>query len=312
MSQPVTWDELKVEFVESVIGELWLEEVARAVRTVAPKYPPSSYTETGEWSIREYENVVQDVVVKQLLEAGQLAYIVDTASDVSAARALVHHIVRRTLARGRQRTVVDNLLERCRQLQVAATSGGVARVDLTASELRAVASRVAKLPRIRIINSDRAPVVYSAETLQQVLNLVREVVGSDVCDRDMARIFELVLTDYLPSGLVQDDGGEDEPDRQLTPEDEVAAIDALRQLVALPADSQRLLALKISNRSDVYVAEFFGISRPTAAKRFREASTAVHTVIVDASVQIQDEVLKRFSEHLLQGYIPSVDGLGDE
>lgn len=311
MSESVTWADLQDEYERNVIGDLWLDEVSTAVRNVAPKYPPNSYTETGRWDAHEYENLVQDVVVNHLLGDGQLAYIVATATDRSVARALIHRTVRRCLARGRRRTIVDNLLDRCRAIDAldSAIFGGNAATD---AQLRAAATRVARLPRIRIINSDRAPAVFSEPTLRSTLDIAHEVLGPNLRERDVARIFELALTDFVPSGLVTNEGGMDEPDRALTPEEEVTVMDTLRHLTARPAPELQLLAMKIANASDNAVADHFGVSRPTAAKRFRDASTAVEQALDGLPPQLQDEVLVRLSDRLLHDHLPVNDNQGGD
>jgi hypothetical protein len=308
MSEP-TWAALRDEYARETVGELWLDEVSRAVQSVAPRYPPSIYTETGAWGADEFENLVQDVVVRHLLDDGQLAYIVDTATDISVARALIHRTVRRGLARGRRRTIVDNLLERCRELQsfIPAADPSPAASD---AQLRVAAAEVAKLPRIRIINSDRAPAVFSGTTLPLVLGIVRDVLGPNVRERELAKIFELALADYVPSGLVTTEGGLDEPDRGLTPEEEVTVMDTLRQLTTGPEVELQLLALKIADESDTVVARHLGVSRPTAAKRFKEASAAVQHVISDIPTRLQDEVLSRFSDQLLREHLPTNESRG--
>lgn len=311
MKNSTTWEALRNEFAREVVGELWLDEVTRAVRNIAPKYPPSSYSETGDWGADEFENLVQDVIAHQLLEEGQLDYIIDTASEISSARALVHHIVRRTLARGRQRTIIDNLLERCRALEIFVPAGHPSP-PASDDQVRVAATRVSKLPRIRILNSDRAPAVFSGATLQAALGLVHEILGPHIREREVARVLELALTDYVPSGLVLDEGGMDEPDRALTPDEEVTVMDTLRQLADQSEHDLLLLALKISDHSDAVVAEHLGISRPTAAKRFREASTAIQQIIGSSPTRIQDEVLTRFSDELLRIHLPAAERLRDD
>jgi hypothetical protein len=311
MSDLTTWAELRDEYARDTVGELWLDEVASAVRIIAPKYPPSSYTETGAWGAEEFENLVQDVILRHLLDDGQLSYIVDTATDISGARALIHRTVRRCLARGRRRTIVDNLLERCRALEsfVPATAPGPTATD---GQLRVAANEVAKLPRIKIINSDRAPAVFSGPTLSLVLGIAHEVLGPDLREREVAKIFELALTDYVPSGLVTTEGGVDEPDRALTPEEEVTVMHTLRQLTVVPDIDLQLLALKITDVSDTLVARHLGVSRPTAAKRFRDASAAVQQVLNDIPARLQDEVLVRFSDQLLREHLPAIETQGGD
>jgi hypothetical protein len=145
-----------------------------------------------------------------------------------------------------------------------------------------------------------------------VLGIVRETLGPNVRERELAKIFKLALTDYVPSGLVTTEGGVDEPDRGLTPEEEVTVMDTLRQLTARPDVDLQLLALKISDESDTVVARHLGVSRPTAARRFRDASAAVQQVISDIPTRLQDEVLTRFSDQLLREHLPAIESRGGD
>lgn len=308
MSNP-DWQALRTEFREVVIGPLWLAEVERATRRVAPKYPPASYTETGEWNALALENLVQEVTLTQLLDGGQLAYILDTAIDLSSARALLAHIVRRTLARTRQRTIIDNLLDRAHELSPFPTSHGGAGAD--AARLYDAATAVSRLPRIRIINSERAPAVFSSETLGEALRLVEETLGRPAVRGEFSRILELALTDYLPSRLVQIEGGVDESDYALTPEEEVTVADTLARVLALAPQALSILALKIDDHSDTVVAHHLGISRPTAAKRFRQASASVGAAMATLDTRLQDEILSRLAERLLADHLPELDPNGE-
>jgi hypothetical protein len=311
VSQSASWEALLDEYYRDTVGQLWYDEVSRAVRSIAPKYPPSSYAETGVWNADELENLTQEVVLRHLLEDGQLAYIIDTATDISVARSLLHRTVRRSLARGRRRTIVDNLLDRCRELHGFASADDPAP-SASDAQLRLAANKVAKLPRIRIINSDRAPAVFTGSTLRLALSTVQESLGTNFRERDLAKIFELALTDYVPTGLVTHEGGMDEPDRALTPEEEVIVMDTLRQLALRPGAELEILAMKIADQSDAVVAKYINVSRPTAAKRFKEASAAVQHVINNIPPQLRDEVLVRFSDELLREHLPTIQTRGDD
>lgn len=308
MSAP-DWQDLRAEFRDVVIGPLWLAEVERATRRVAPKYPPASYTETGEWNELALENLVQEVTLTQLLDGGQLAYILDTANDLSSARALMAHIVRRTLARTRQRTIIDNLLDRANELSPLPSAHEGAGADAT--RIYDAATAVSRLPRIRIINSGRAPTVFSSETLGEALQLVEATLGRAAVRGEFSRILELVLTDYLPSRLVQVEGGVDEPDYALTPEEQITVADTLTRVMALAPEALSILALKIDDHSDTVVANHLGISRPTAAKRFREASALVQAAIATLDTRLQDEILSRLAERLLSDHLPELDPNGE-
>lgn len=308
MSAP-TWTDLVNEHADLTIGALWYGEITRAVRNTAPRYPPSIYSETGAWNPTTLENLVQEVVLTQLLDEGQLAYIITTATDTNNARALLTRAVRRTLARGRRRTVIDNLLERAQAITEFAPSHSPSP-NASDSDLLAAANRIAKLPRIRILHSERAPAVYTAETLTEALAIATAAVGPHLRRGELQRIFELVLTDYVPSALVHFEGSFDEPDRDPTPEQELTTQELARQLSELPDATLTILALKIAEKSDSEVAQHFGISRPTAAKRFKEAAAQVEGLLADLEPRLQDAVLAQFADALLNNHLPQLDNSG--
>lgn len=310
MNAQPTWDELRREYESDTIGPHWLSEITRAVEQTARKYPPATYSETGAWSPASLENLVQEVVLTQLLEEGQLDYILTVAAEITVARALIARVVRRTLARGRRRTVVDNLLERAHAIVPFAPPEHPAP-PASNSALVAAASRVAALPRVRIISSDRAPTVFTTPTLEGVLQIASEAVGPNVRRSELARILELVLTDYVPSALVQYEGGMDEPDRAFTPDQEITMQDVMDELAILAGDTLTVLALKIADHSDTTVAKYFDISRPTAAKRFKEASMQVGAAIAELPPNMQDEILTRFADRLLAGHLPHLETSGE-
>ncbi|MFC7500529.1 hypothetical protein [Nocardioides sp. GCM10030258] len=304
-----TWEDLQHEYETDTIGHLWIDEVERIVRRIADKYPPAVYSETGNWDEAALENLTQDVVVTQLLEEGQLDYIMTVATSIDRARALLTHTVKRTLGRSRRRTVIDNLLDRFNAIKPFAP-GGHTGPQPTEVVLMTAANLIAKLPRVRIINSDRAPIVYTAETLDEIIRIVTETVGEDILRRDLERILRLVLSDYVPSALVEFEGGLDEPDRAFTPEQEVAVQDVVTRLSSLPPEALTILAFKIDARSDDYVASQLNVSRPIAARRFKEASNEVGNAIRELSPTLQDEVLARFADFLLTEHLPHNDSSG--
>lgn len=297
-----TWDELKDEYDEHTVGERWLDEVTRSVRAIAPKYPASVYSETGHWNPEALENLVQEVVVSQLLAEGQLEYILDTATDLTSARGRLGGVVKRTLAKTRQRTVVDNLLDRAQELRPFAAPGTAP--DSNYADVYRAATQVAKLPRIRIIHSERAPRVFATGILQDALDMTAAALDRPATRSEFARILELTLTDYVPSRLVQTDGGADEPDRAFTPEEEVAVQDTLNRLSELPADILTILALKIDGNSDEVIAQRLGVSRPTAAKRSRQASETVERALEALEYRHQNDVLTRFAQKLMTEHLP--------
>ncbi|MEZ0579248.1 hypothetical protein [Nocardioides sp. MH1] len=308
MSTPPTWADLRLEYDSDVIGPLWLAEVTGAVHRVAERYPPAVYSETGHWNTEALENLVQDVVVSQLLDEGQIDYIAAVATSVDSARGLLTRTVKRTLARGRRRTVIDNLLDRAHDI-TAFVPPDHPGPQATNEAILACANQIAKLPRVRIINSDRAPIVYTTEHLTQALAIAANTAGPALRRREMEKILQLVLSDYVPSALIQFEGGSDEPDRSFTPDDELIIRETMNLLTDQPAETLTILALKIANRSDTDVAHRLGISRPTAAKKFKQASADVGSTIRELAPHVQDEVLARFADRLLADHLPHTEPL---
>lgn len=299
----VRWGDLVREYEDEKIGVHWLSEVERTVARVVGRYPAAVYSETGNWDAAALENLVQDVVLTQLLAEGQLDYILAVATSLESARALLTRVVKRTLARGRRRTVIDNLLDRTAEIAPFAT-GAHREAPATDAAIRAAANQVAKIQRVRIINSDRAPIIYTAENLERVVAIARSVAGPLLRRRELEKILQLVLSDYVPSALVQFEGDHDEPDRSFTPEQQHTLQAVMDDLKRLPEEALAILALKIDDHSDQEVADHLGVSRPTAAKRFKEASRTVSSSIGQLPPVMQDEVLARFADFLLTQKLP--------
>ncbi|GAA4402383.1 hypothetical protein GCM10023153_31460 [Ornithinibacter aureus] len=299
-----TWEDLRDEYEEWIIGPLWLAEIERAVASTVRRYNPDTYSETGVWDDAARENLVQEVTATQLLEALQLKYIVDTVANLSHARALLHLSVRRQISLTRRRTIVDNLLDRIEKIRpFPTTPRGPTVAD---SVLFAAAAAVMNLPRVRIINSDRAPIVFDASTLERVVGIVVDLVGTSCSRNDMSRVLERALTDYVPTILVLDDGGHDEPDRSFTPAEETIVNDVMTYLRTLPEATMQLLALKMADHSDTVVARHFSISRPTAAKRFKEASATLNAALRPLDDRLQNEVVTQLGAFLLNKHLPEI------
>lgn len=296
MTDNPAWDQLLDEHRTLVMGPLWLKLLEDVVRSVTPRYPPSVYSETGEWNQHARENLVQDVTVHQLLEQHQLSYIVDSSTSTSMATALLHRLVRRTLAHNRRRTVIDNILDRCRTLHSFESTSGPGPSN---ERLLEAVRHVARIPRVGIHKEERAPSVYTTDSLRDILRIAEDHLGSSFSERDLAKILEHVLTSYLPSALEQIDARTHAPSPELGPDQEAVVADVLSELFSSMSQDQRtVVAMKLADRSDTEVAHQFGISRPTAAKRFREAAKFIETAVVDLPTRVQDAVLRELPYRL--------------
>lgn len=304
------WDALLEEADREVLGTLWLSEVRRTVALVVRRYPPSVYSDTGAWAAESLEDVVQDVVVDQLLAAGQLAYILDVARTLDHARALLTRATKRSLALRRTRTVIDNLLERCRSLATSGETGLTSSATRSATEveIRNAGAAVAQLPRIAVNGGDRAPQVFTTETLERALQTVHRCVPHGYSLRELGMIFEMALTDHLPSALVVFDGVYDEPDRSLTPEEVVIVERTVDEAFGSMDEVPRLvLALKIADWSDSAIGAHLNQSRPTVAKIRREASRQMRDQVEGLQQRLQDSFVQIFAHKLLESVSTIID-----
>src|ERR1700737_1438512 len=108
----MTWTELLHEYESERIGVGILELVTKGVGKVGREgYDPQIYGRVVRWE-DGIEDVVQEVVVRLLLDEGQLDYIMAVSRDEGDFQRLLQWQIRRFLARRRQRTIIDNLLDR--------------------------------------------------------------------------------------------------------------------------------------------------------------------------------------------------------
>lgn len=282
----MTLRELRAEYQTEIIGPAILEEVRRACASRARRYPPVVYARSPSWDSDTIEELVQDVVVERLLGEHQLAYLFDVADRLSDWRALLNRQIKITLARRRVRTVVDNLLVRARRYLGRAegvetgTSAGYTvfrRIGaqgpyraLTDREVREVAEYVRVVARRRPGSGERAPAVYSEVALEAVLDIMLYHAGGGIAIRDIGRILEFVLTDWVPAVLELDEGGGGSAAVALSPEEaaEVMAI-AAEIIFGLSKGDGRILRGRLAGLPDTEVARRIGVSRPTLIKRRR-------------------------------------------
>ena len=97
------------------IGPVILGLIQSLTANVTRTYDPTVYAGVASWQ-DGLEDLVHDVIVDRLLAEGQLDYAIDIATTPEALRALLTRQIKRTLARRRRRTVVDNLLDRVRHI----------------------------------------------------------------------------------------------------------------------------------------------------------------------------------------------------
>ncbi|MGH9195693.1 MAG: hypothetical protein ACRD1T_08140, partial [Acidimicrobiia bacterium] len=215
----MTFEELRAEYNTpkeqgGLIGPRILGEVDRAVNTLIKNYDPQIYGGVSDWRDGQKE-LVQGIVTDLLLREGQLDYIFAQAMSLDDFRALLFFQAKRYLARRRRRTVIDNLLDRCKQIlsepRFAPTGRDPVRYrladtdpevrDAREAELIDVARYASVIPRTPFAGSERAPMVYSRENLRKLLVVVADRLPCTFSKHDLQRVFELLLTDWVPSFL---------------------------------------------------------------------------------------------------------------
>lgn len=240
----MTFGELRAEYERERIGSLILERVRAVVSRTAQRYPPAVYAEVaGVWDDDNLGVLIQDFVVRSLLDQGQLDYTMSVATSLADFDALTARQVRRHLRQGRRRTVVDNLVERARAIVGAApftnvagateryVLAGVAIEDREVRDIDLVeALRLASLiPREVSDVRERAARVYKDDDLSRVLASIARGLRCPFTLDHVRYVLDRLLTELAPRHLLSlsdDSGHADDAARARTRE--AAEVQALR------------------------------------------------------------------------------------
>lgn len=289
----MSFHELTAEFEEQVVGPQIYLHVSRLVRETARRYRPEVYAERatarGEWTADLLEDLLQSFFSEVLLGQGQLRYAFDVAYDQAAFDAIVRAQLRRHLRQRRRRSVVDNLLDRARELPKSGEASHSEPVPAASEELvRSAACLVAQIPRLSqghaapVYGAERAPAVFSTENLKLAVETVTRVFGRAAGLDELRAVFNLALTDLIATdllpleGMTMAEAGEGTAraaDGLMAaaplPVPEIAQVDeAIGAIVASLGDRDRVLLLhKLAGASDASLAARLGLSRPTVMKR---------------------------------------------
>ena len=294
----VVFADLKREHESEVIGSLILEEVRLVARQIVKGYDPKIYGQAESWD-DAIDDLVQDVVVQRLIGEGQIDYAMLVSTDMDHFRRLVNKQTKRTLAGRRSRTVIDNLLSRLKSIageppwervdtngrwryHPAADASVISDVDDV--RLYAAARDVALIPRTKSRSDERAPIVYTTQSLEQLLLTVSSRIAGSVSVDMLDQILRKVLTSFLPSFL----GASEEQDYSdaavLGPDEQLACESAVADVLGrLDSTQRKVLRMKLAGISDGEVASTIGVSRPTAADRKNEAMSALGAVLQEVA-----------------------------
>lgn len=315
--------DLHREYEAETIGEQIWGLLLEITELVARRYPPDVYNRGEKWGKGSYEDLAQDVAADLLLAEKQIHYVFDIAREIEDIRRLLVRQVKRALYRRRTTTVVDRLLVRARRIAseppFAIQEVGSQRWitladdprpfhDLSAAELRAAVGVAHGVPRlIASQRAERASMVYTSPALGELLALVVGELGG-LSERDLARIFENLLTAWLPTSL--GDGEGDEPSAAEAPgtADESLAASELGDTIRMFTSSldnvdATVLLGKAQGFSDAALAQRLGRSRPWVADRKKTLLDRLTADLMsDVDEDLRDEAARLFIEELSAGF----------
>ena len=313
----MTLHELKAEYQSVRIGPRIWALVLEMTGAIAWRYPPRVYNHGEPWSDESVQDLAQQVVLDRLLGEAQLEYLFDQATSLESWRRLLSLQVRRTLAHRRRKTVVDRLLARVRRLArtppldtltvgrmvwVSGADFAGSLVDLSDSKIAHLANSVRDVPQlVASRRSSRSSMIYTTPDLRLLLERVLDEVGA-VSERDLARVFEILLTSWLPTFL--QDPESDYPSAEPTPE--AAAEDAqMRSAVetfarGLSEPERWILLAKSQGIADRDIAARLERSRPWVAQRKHGVLERLATDLMtqfddDRHLPAMEELLARIS-----------------
>lgn len=303
---------LRAEYQREVIGEELLKVLHDLTRSVTKHYDPRVYGGSSSWQ-EIHEDILHSFVVEVLLEQGQLEYALFVADAEQHFYNILARQLRFFLARRRQRTVIDNLLDRCKRITQEvpfqqASEKGLWWYELQGSPTRGcwpteehlveIAGDLAVIPVQSSSGTERASQIYTTDDLTRLLARVARATGCRVSVRDLDRIFRRLLTPWLPSFLDSDEGVlAVQATASLNAEQEGMARQAF---VAIQAASSQLelgiLAMKIADIPDAAIAQHYGLSRPTIIKHKKNALAKVEAELIGLDEAIQRRTIEMLAD----------------
>ena len=316
----MTLQELRLEYQSVGIGPGIWGLVLGITGAVARRYPSGVYNYGESWSDDSVQDLAQQVVLDRLVGEAQLEYLFDQATSIESWRRLLSLQVRRTLAHRRRKTVVDRLLSRVRRLAqtppfhvqtvgravwISRGDSSASLVDLPDSRISQLANSVRDIPQLAANpRSSRASMVYTTPDLRLLLDRVLNEVGV-VSERGLARVFEALLTSWLPTFLQDPEGDypSDEPTPEAVAEDVEmrAAVETFERDLSEP--ERWILLCKSQGIADRDIASRLGRSRPWVAQRKQGVLERLATELMsqfdaDRHVPAMEGLLARISHSL--------------
>jgi len=301
----MTWAQLQDEHARVRIGPGIIAEIEACTKQVVRRYDPVVYGGVGDWR-DGWQDVAQEFVADVLLRQGQLRTIMGLAVSLDHFRRLLRRQLHYLLAQIRRRTVVDNLLDRCKLLlakepfqasplgrgRVTYAIGEAEEREPTDAERWKAARLVAAIPTAPLARGERASMVFTTEALEAALRTIAATLPSRFGLSDAGKIFAEALTDWLRSPLTYDGNLSETPVDEAGPMDVAVGDETVAAILRdLGRDDRLILRRKLAGVSDQEVAEEVGVSRPTLAKRKQLMLDGLQVHLVDLDRSLQERVI---------------------
>lgn len=303
--------DLQEEYERDLVGSLIYERTRNLIDRFLRHRDPRIYA-GGAYDYRDsIEDVLNDFVLEVLIGERQIDYVMSVAEDLADYDRLVQRHIRRYLARTRNRTVVDNLIDRSIPIlrsdpfSVVSEAGGSEGFGMadrdysvtgvaTDDELRRAAALSQAIPKVRSEATERAPKVYTAEHLAAVLRILVETVSGPIDRSELQKFFDLILTAWTPSFLDTDEGAISDVDEG--PEEATLVNDtAQRILEEMSAEEMIIFQYKHANLPDRELAAHLGLSRQSTAPRKAALFARIEAEIADLEPRTRARVLYHVS-----------------
>lgn len=302
-------DELRAEYLDRTVGPLIHARVLKLVEQQLRRRDPQIYARGAHDYRDALEDVSQDFIEEVLLNRGQLAYIFDTAATIDDLDALANYQIRRYLAQTRERTIVDNLIERAvailRADELVSVSGTPASPTFLLSSIElptAIDNRHARLsaavalakesvPRTFSDPNERLPKVYTDPALSTLLRVFLRESACEVRTPDLQKLFEVLLTPWLTTVLGLDEA-ENPLLEALAPGERVMVEEtAVRIATSWSEEDVIVFRYKLSNTRDELLARRIGVSRPTAAARKQDLFDRLREELADIEPALRQPLI---------------------
>ena len=223
---------IRGEQLRGNVGELMFKHLIKLVKlrkfsneTSGGRWSFYFYNNAVKWNESEKEDLAMELVTSTLLGDGKIDYLFETAHDIDSLDSLLNKMISRLLRGRLPKTLASNIISRLKKklgddgFEPRDTPNGrwyglrdskTVPSQIDVQNWRHLIEEIRKIPRIPFNErSERAWSVWSAGAFN---SLVLKVVGDreGLYLSDMDKLLKEVLTDSIPSTLIDSDGLSDD------------------------------------------------------------------------------------------------------